>query len=170
MTDPNQSIDAMAETFCISPPSQTDWTERRNVVTGLSAKYYYLDREGRVPGRFSALERELERCYCSGAYLACIAFAQSIVETLQHKHSGGDRTAMDKFLEYCQDDVDWLRLRRNDLLHVGRPQNSLNLASYESDRTNLEVDARRAIAIVYHVARAFVKHPASQLSHGVSIP
>lgn len=160
MTDPHHNIKAMAETFCVSPPSYDEWMERRNLANNLSVKFYNLSMKGQLPERFDALERELERCYCSGAYLACIAFAQSIVETLQHKHSGGDRAAMDGFLKYCQDEVDWLRLRRNDILHVGRPQNNITLDSYESERAELEHDARRAISIVYHVARAFAKHPA----------
>lgn len=158
MTDDSYR-NAIAETFCVFPPSHDEWLERRSVVTNLSAKLYNLSAMQDLPERFDALERELERCYCSGAYLACIVLAQSIVETLQHKKSGRDRAAIDEYLEYCQEEVNWLRERRNNLLHVGRPSNSITLDSYVDERDALEGDARSAVSIVYHVARAFVRCP-----------
>lgn len=130
---------------------------RRDVVTGLSLKLYNLTESTELPDRFDALERELERCYCSGAYLACIVLAQSIVETLQHKKSGGDPEALNEFLNYCREGVVWLRDRRNDLLHAGRPSNSITLSEYTIQQESLESDARSAVSVVYHVARAFVK-------------
>ncbi len=149
--------EAIAETFCVYPPTPDEWMSRRDVVTGLSLKLYNLSSVRNLPERFGTLERELERCYCSGAYLACVVLAQSIVETLHHKKSGGDKRAMDRFLEYCGDEVDRLRSRRNDLLHAGRPSNDITLGDYISDREALENDARSAVSIVYHVARAFVQ-------------
>ena len=157
MTDTRRKLDDIAETFCVYPPSPEEWTGRREVVTGLSLKLYNLSCTKDLPERFDALERELERCYCSGAYLACIVLAQSIVETLMHKKSGGDREALGRFLEYCEDGVEDLRELRNNLLHAGRPSNRITLLAYTSERDALESDARGAISAVYHVARAFVR-------------
>lgn len=153
----SHNLDAFAATFCVHPPTSDEWTARRDVITGLSLKLYNLKELRDLPERFDVFERELERCYCSGAYFACIALAQSIVETLQHKKSGGDKLAMDSFLEYCQEDIDWLRGRRNDLLHAGRPSNEITLNDYAGNHETLEGDARSAVSIVYHVARAFVR-------------
>jgi len=163
MTDPRRNLDHIAESFCVYPPTPEEWAGRREVVTGLSLKLYNLPPAMGLPERFDALERELERCYCSGAYLACIVLAQSIVETLMHEKSGGDREALDRFLEYGEDGVERLRKRRNDLLHAGRPSNSITLLAYTSERDTLESDARSAISVVYHVARAFVRCGPSSL-------
>lgn len=148
---------ALAETYCSFAPPQEEWLARREVFTGLGLKLYNGPNLDRLPEKFRAFERELERCYCSAAYIACIALAASIVEVFYKSLGKPERVTLKVSLEYVEEELEWLRRRRNDLLHFGRARNEISRREYTENRSCLENDARVASGLVYHVARAYVR-------------
>lgn len=149
----------MADTFCSEAPSQDQWRERRAIFTDLGNKLYNGRINRPLPEKFQAFERELERCYCSGAYIACIILAGAISEVFMKSLKRDDRQTVNNDLAYLDEELKWLTKRRNDLVHFGRPSNYLDTDEYTFDRSELESQARQASAIVYHIARAFVRVP-----------
>ena len=148
---------ALAETFCSFPPSSEEWSARRDIFTGLGLKLYNCPELGKLPNKFQAIERELERCYCSGSYFACIVLAQALVEVFFISSGPNQRDLLRNALSYISNDLAWLDKSRNDLLHFGRPANHISREEYTEARDKFESDARSATALVYHVARAFVQ-------------
>ncbi len=107
-----------------------------------------------------ALMVEVETCFCAGAWLATVILACAVVEA-QIRESGHDghhaMTRIDQLFEDAGllEEVDWLRRRRNQLLHRGdTPVLSVDMHWFQADA--LEDDARAAVALmadaVYGVA------------------
>ncbi|QCT96061.1 hypothetical protein FEV13_03625 [Stutzerimonas degradans] len=149
------TIEEIAKTYCAAPPDTTEWMALRDIFMGLGEKLYNGDIKRPLPEHFKALERELERCYCSSAFISCIALSYSIVETFQLSLTKPDRTKLNDQLKYIEHELNWLRELRNDLSHFGRPSNKLTRVTSSDQRSALEVDSRKAIALVYHVGRQF---------------
>jgi hypothetical protein len=147
---------AFAYSFFCLPPTAQEWSSRRDVFSGLGLKLYKGPGLERLPEKFRVFERELERCYCSGAFVACVILADALAEVfeLSLDSAGRERLAADTALK---DERRWLRERRNDLIHFLRAPNAVSLRGYIEGNSDLECDARQAASIVYHVARAFVR-------------
>ena len=131
---------------------------RRDTFTGFGTKLYNGAGLEKLPEKFFAMERELERCYCAGAHLACVILARSIVEVFR------ESLPVELHERYwqlvgCNDDLDSLRKRRNDLLHFKTPaaKSAVSVSSYTIEKEQLESDAREACSLVYQSARAFVR-------------
>lgn len=150
-------VHALGEVFCTSPPSHEEWMERRNTFTGFGLKLYNNLGHGKLPEKFRVFERELERSYCSGAHLSCIVFADTIVGIFKEAANAEGRKQLVLQLAYLEPEIQWLRARRNDLMHFSRCPVPLDLQQYMTGRAELAGDARQACAIVYHVARAYVR-------------
>ncbi|HHF3133889.1 TPA: hypothetical protein ACPJ1T_004474 [Vibrio diabolicus] len=148
----------LAEVFCSAAPSQEDWLKRRDEFMGFGLKFHNLEKPDAVPERFKTFERELERCYCSRAYIACVVIAASIQEScVMFQRSVSTHKDVAKFLEYIDEDIKWLRETRNKYMHAGKKQNEMSLEYFVDERDQLESDARRAAATIYHIARAMTK-------------
>lgn len=147
---------ATGEAFCTTPPTHEKWIERRNVVDGLAMKYINSRGRNHPPEKFHVLERELERSYCSGAFLACVVFAAAIVELFMIDVNQRTRSELQNRLEYISDEIEWLKSARNNIAHYLRAPEALSMDEYIFAKGDFESAARQAIAIVYHVARAYV--------------
>lgn len=130
---------------------------RRSTFTDFGLKFYFSLGRLEPPEKFRVLERELERCYCSRAYLACILLADATVGILKTEINGKAREELAKDLDYINDEIQWLRRTRNELTHHPKPHCSASLEGYIGDKSELESAARQACAIVYHVARAYIR-------------
>lgn len=120
-------------------------------------KYYNSLGKNNPPEKFQVLERELERSYCSGAFLACVVFATAIVELFDMDVNQGTRDVLHEQLGYIKDEIEWLKSARNDIAHYLRAPDVLSMNDYIFAKGGLEASARQAVAIVYHVARAYVR-------------
>ena len=148
---------AAGEAFCVAPPTYEQWMARRDVVTGLGTKFYNSLGQNSPPEKFQVLERELERSYCSSAFLACVVFAAAIVELFLTDINQGARDKLQERLEYINDEIEWLKSARNDIAHYLRAPDALSMDEYIFAKSGLESSARQAVAIVYHAARAYVR-------------
>lgn len=148
---------AFGEAFCVRPPTNEEWMTRRDMVTGLSLKFYNSLGKNNPPDKFRVLERELERSYCSGAYLSTVILAAAIVEIFYADVNKVARDSLNESLEYIQDEIEKLRSKRNDIAHYLRAPDAISLKDYIHSKDDFEVLARQSVSLVYHVARAYVR-------------
>jgi hypothetical protein len=108
-----------------------------------------------VQGTF--LSRDMDIAFCAGAWAAVIIIAHAVVDAWLRDTETGDYKS--KSYELCGEDEElhWLRKRRNQLVHVRENQTTIEEAELhriEENYGSLEPDARRAIRIVLRVMYA----------------
>ena len=102
-----------------------------------------------VSDQAAALTSELRAVYCCGAWYTVIILSVSIIDvTLReidmpdHKGNTADLAAQLHF----NPDFDWLRKKRNKLVHIDVNNPAASLDGYSDE---LEADAKRAVEIVF---------------------
>lgn len=101
------------------------------------------------------LIHELEHLYCSGAWLATLVFANSLVEVFLFSKGMTSKKQWNEFLKAraLDNEVQWLNDRRNDLLHI-RDTESPSMIRIEDVLFNRDVlftDAKRAVSIAFRI-------------------
>ncbi|MDH4610469.1 hypothetical protein [Pseudomonas sp. BN102] len=107
-----------------------------------------------------ALLRDMELCYASGAYYACLIIACASIEACLN-HEFGDGGFLKAKLEQSgyAPEADWLRETRNKIVH----QNDHSVVKFhllEEDEEELKDLCRRAFALVHTI----YYHPSKQSS------
>lgn len=130
-------------------PSEENWMRRREWFEAL------FDIEKR-PGCYLCSEQalglliDLQAVYCSGAFVACIILACTIIDThirdaeIGPDFDGGIQAALETS-RYAQK-LEWLRIRRNRLVHFKEAKGAaITVDMQYAERSVHEQDARRAI-------------------------
>lgn len=161
----------LAESYSVDAPSEEVWYKR-------SEFYMYLVGEamGNAPVARAQqtlnLERELERAFCAGAWVAAVTLAAAVVEIHVFGVTGKSKRAVDTYLatEELKNEWEWLRLRRNRLLHPSQNDSSLPDCQFIWNREELADDAMRAIKLALHVFFTETRNyqPASHKNPGSS--
>ncbi len=139
-----------------SPPSREVWEYRRTIYD------YIWDNcihpEGSTTSQHAdSLKLELERCFCAGAWVACIILAASIVEVhLSHLGSWKNSSGQN-LLEDLNINKEWdsLRDRRNMLIHGERGSDKndrLSSQEYRHEREKFQEMAEESIHVALKVA------------------
>lgn len=139
-------------------PKKHEWHSRRFWFEGL------FDTEKRVGG-FIVSEQalgllvDLQAAFCAGAYIGVVILAAAVIDSHLKDVEGGLGGMKQTFqLSGFGAELDWLRIRRNSLVHVKDFYNStISVDAHSSERVQHEVDAKRAIALV---ARVLFETPA----------
>lgn len=95
----------------LDPPDPQTWTARAAWFVRAdhaNAGPHVLD----LPSAAEALLAELELVYCAGAWDAVVILAWALVEAEQRRHAALGRDGP------AGPDTDWLRARRNALVHI----------------------------------------------------
>jgi hypothetical protein len=106
-----------------------------------------------------ALAADLQAVFCAGAWAAVIILAMAVVdaavrETELPAFRGSTKDLLD--LVGATSDVQALRVRRNELLHVNPHTPALTVDEHWRDRARLEQEARRAVLLMWE---AFYSNP-----------
>lgn len=131
-----------------SPPSVELWEQRRQ-------RYDHLLSAAMNPGGSTTcqhsgeLKWELERCFCSGAWVACIILSEAVCEIhlSEEKKRGVQKDRILNELGLL-DEHRWLKDRRNTLAHNRSEGRALSSHEYRRESEKLENEAVRAIRIV----------------------
>lgn len=103
----------------------------------------------------TALLVDLQSVYCVGAYLSVIIIGCAIVDThLRETEFLDSRQGMKSAFNLSEhrDELEWLRRRRNALVHFEK-EPAITVDDHWNNRETHEADAKRAIAIVANVLR-----------------
>jgi hypothetical protein len=118
----------------LTPPAAAAWTARNDwfwKAHDVNAGPQPLDLEPRE----AALLAELELLFCVGAWASVVIVGWTLVEAVERRTARGDAAPAS--------DVDWLRERRNALVHLSRDGAEM------PDDAALEEMARGAVRVVF---------------------
>jgi len=99
----------------------------------------------------TALSSELMALYCCGAWYSIIILSVSIIDAQLRDTEMPDHKGSTYDLANCigfNEDFDWLRKKRNKLVHVDLENPAASLDDYYNKANELQEDAKRAIEIV----------------------
>ncbi len=137
-----------------SPPDNHDWQYRRQKFDFIWASG--INEKGSVTNQHTGgLQLELERCFCSGCWVACIILSAAIVEvhlSYLDQWRKPERASAIESLGVA-DEWEWLRTRRNNLIHgkVGSDDSRLPASEYRHQRDEMQREAQRAISVALKV-------------------
>ncbi|MEM7443145.1 MAG: hypothetical protein AAF414_07445 [Pseudomonadota bacterium] len=105
---------------------------------------------GQISDQAAALLVELETIFVAGAWVATVILAAAVIDAeIRAEGDSGRYTNTGVLFREAGlgADFDWLRKRRNELLHFsGTPALTVDMFWFQSDA--LEADARRAVELV----------------------
>lgn len=130
-----------------SPPSLELWDQRRQHYDHLWS--IAINPAGSTTCQHAGeLIWELERCFCSGAWVACIILSEAIcqVHLSEEKKRGAGRDWILNNLGLL-DEYRWLDDRRNTFAHNRSQGRALSSHEYRRENEKLETEAVRAIRI-----------------------
>lgn len=137
------------------PPDQHTWEYRRRKFDAFWMSC--INEKGSITNdHVDGLKLELERCFCSGAWVAVILLAAAIAEVQLSYLDKWKKNEAVIFLESLRisEDWEWLRNRRNKLIHGAnkRSANRLSVEEYRRQRDDLQLDAQKALRVALLVA------------------
>lgn len=100
------------------------------------------------------LVRDMDISFCAGAWAAVIIIAHAVVDAWLRDTEICDYKSSSYKLFGEDDDLQWLRKRRNQLVHVSADQTTFEEAELhmiEENFESMEPEARRAARIVFRV-------------------
>jgi hypothetical protein len=135
------------------------WAERK--------RWFESELEGKlhplasylISDQGTALLVDIQSCYCAGAFLSVIILSVSIIDAqLRETEAVDNKIGTAKLLNeyYTGKDINWLRKLRNKYVHVNIDNPSLTIDDQYKNRKQMEIDARRAVQMVFH---AFFQSP-----------
>jgi hypothetical protein len=138
-------------------PDQKTWKHRKDMFGYLMGQGLGSEFIGTQTGHSRLLELELEQCYCSAAWYACIVLSCSAVESYINNIVGKSGKEA-KFLgEYnLRDEWIWLTNKRKYIVHPNKKSPGMNddfddVANYHFERPHLREEAERAILLALKV-------------------
>jgi hypothetical protein len=141
-------------------PSEEEWTRRREWFEAL------FDIENKRGGSYLIGEQatgllvDLQSVYCSGAFIACLILACTIIDAQIREVDvpgldGGIQAAFQT--SGFHEELEWLRSRRNRLVHFKESKDpAITVDMHYADREAHEQEAQRAIELV---ADVLFEHP-----------
>lgn len=140
----------------LEAPDRQQWEARRiwfeaqfDIENGGGGAYVWGEQA-------SALLIELQAVFCAGAYISVIILGCAIIDAhlreveADDRFEGGMQAAFSKLTSVSE--LDWLRKRRNSLVHFRRQTGAaLTVDDQWLRRSSHETDARRAIELVSKV-------------------
>jgi hypothetical protein len=135
-----------------SRPTPDQWEARREIYAGIWGRVVG-DAHSSNHGHVASLEKELERVFAAGAWVAAIVFACAVVEGFLSYHDI-PRSEEHKELLVRHNLLEgwtWLRKRRNTLVHLDPESPGLSTIEYRNKRDQLQQDAERAIHVALSV-------------------
>jgi hypothetical protein len=117
-------------------PDLATWEERRRWFEALEAERGRGGAASRLSEQACALMVDLQATFCAGAWATTIILAATIVDSQGRFH----RPDPD-----LQQDLAWLRLTRNALVHEDPREPAITIEDQWTNRRAWERDARRAV-------------------------
>jgi len=139
------NLNSMPDSSDISHKERTAWFRETMVRADM----------GLLSDQAAALLAELETIFVAGAWVATVILAAAVIEAeLRAEGDEGRFTNTGVLFREAGlgDDFDWLRQRRNALLHfTGEPALTVDMFWFQA--AELEADARRSVTLVARMLR-----------------
>lgn len=123
------------------------WNERREWFEGQVFEHQGLGNH-LLGEQACALMMEVQSCYCTGAWIAVVVLAFTVIEAqlseMMAPEFEGNSTGLLRHLEFGED-YQQLRLRRNRIIHLRNDQPAITVDQQWGSRQELKADAEAAV-------------------------
>lgn len=126
--------------------SRLRWLEHVEEIHRHPDASYLLSSQGTL------LTYDVEKAFCAGAWISVIVMAHAAIDATIRDTESGDYGSNSKDTFGGDPDLEWLRKKRNRLVHVtdgphGIPQEDLD--DFDIFHNSLEADAKRAVQLLF---------------------
>jgi hypothetical protein len=134
-------------------PDEKLWNERKEWLMELEEEESGLGGYA-ISEQACALMMDMEAVFCTGAWVAVIIISMAIIDAqLREVEAPGFQGNTEKLLKETGlvHELDWLRKRRNKLIHLKPERPEITVDKQWLEREQLENEARKAIGLVFKV-------------------
>lgn len=135
-------------------PNSEKWRSRERWLQKLEERAQHSDASYLLSAQGTFLSRDMDIAFCAGAWAAVIIIAHAVIDAILRDTETGDYQCSSQQLFGNDKDLQWLRKKRNLLVHVREDQTTIDeaeLHKIEENYASLEPDARRAVRLVFRV-------------------
>lgn len=133
------------------------WESRLRWLDGVEEKYRHPDASYLLSAQGTLLTYDVERAFCAGAWVSVIVMAHAAIDATLRDTELGDYDANSKSIFRGDPELEWLRKRRNRLVHVTDGPNGIpqaDLDDFDVFHDSLEQDAKRAVQLLFRTIYA----------------
>jgi hypothetical protein len=135
------------------------WNERYQWLTSTEEKEAGNWGSIELSPHGTLLTYDIEIAFCAGAWISVIVLAHAAIDATIRDTEVGDYTSNSKHIFGGDNDLEWLRLLRNRLVHASDPDRKPYVSVEALDdvaafQESLENDARRAITLLFRAIYA----------------
>ena len=128
------------------------WKSRLHWLEQVDDSYRHPEASYLLSSQGTLLSYDVEKAFCAGAWISVIIMTHAAIDSTIRDTELGDYKSNSKDIFEGDPELEWLRKRRNRLVHVtdgphGIPQEELNNVDVFHD--SLESDAKRAIQLLF---------------------
>jgi hypothetical protein len=128
------------------------WESRLRWLEHVEETHRHPDASYLLSSQGTLLTYDVEKAFCAGAWVSVIVTAHAAIDATIRDTETADYDANSKVTFGDDPNLQWLRMRRNRLVHVtdgahGIPQE--DLADFDVFHDSLEEDARRAVQLLF---------------------
>lgn len=134
-------------------PDKNNWEKREKWFNNTLNKY-----EGKggymISDHAASLLSELQALFCIGAWNSIIIIALSVIDSQVRDIDDPDFKGITKELidrNNLNPEIDWLRKKRNKIVHINTDNPELNLNDYIDRKEQLEIDGKKVIELACEV-------------------
>ena len=133
------------------------WGTRSHWLERVEKTHRHPDASCLLSSQGTLLTYDVEKAFCAGAWVSVIVMAHAAIDATIRDTESGDYGSNAKITFGGDPDLEWLRKRRNRLVHVndrpnGIPQEELD--NFDVFHDSLEEDAKRAVQLLFRAIYA----------------
>ncbi|MDB6122289.1 MAG: hypothetical protein JWQ71_1282 [Pedosphaera sp.] len=139
---------------CGDPIPKSLWAERYAWIRSIDEAEQHPLGSYLLSSHGVFLAYDIDIAFCAGAWVSVIILAHASIDATIRDTESGDYASNSKVVFGADPDLEWLRKRRNSLVHVREGYDPSNLDTIDTFHDTLEIDARRAMNLVYRTIYA----------------
>jgi hypothetical protein len=129
------------------------WQDRLNWLETIQQKYDHPQASYLVSEQATLLTFDVHKAYCAGAWVSVLVLCHAAIDATIRDTETGDYKSNTKTVFGGDKDLEWLRKKRNRLVHVSETL-AEELGDFDVFHNSLEIDARRAIELLFRTIYA----------------
>lgn len=141
----------------LDPITEDLWQSRLRWIENVEQRYHHPDASYFVSSQGTLLAYDVEKAFCAGAWVSVIVMSHAAIDATIRDTELGDYGSNSKTIFGGDEDLEWLRKRRNRLVHVSESPNSIpqaDLDDFDVFHDSLEQDANRAVELLFRTIYA----------------
>jgi hypothetical protein len=134
--------------------SEKTWSDRYNWLRGIEEAAVHPSASYLLSSQGTFITYDLEIAFCAGAWVSVIVLAHAAIDATLRDTETGNYKSNSKVTFGGNPELEWLRKKRNALVHVSDPNyngfiQASDLHNIDLYHSSLEEDAKRAMKLVF---------------------